>query len=84
MAEELIERLTKVALVYNPPEGSPDIFVVLIRPGVGIIEKVKKTAFLGEVLKLLQPFDDDIDTKVRNIVTIIASIPACSDLGLVR
>ncbi|MEH1918974.1 hypothetical protein [Nostoc sp.] len=36
------------------------------------------------MLKLLQPFDNDIDTKVRNIVTIIASIPACSDLGLVR
>ncbi|WP_334929011.1 hypothetical protein [Nostoc sp.] len=69
---ELIERLTEVTLVYNPPEGSRDIFVVWIRPGVDIIEKGKKTAFWGEVLKLLQPFDGDIETKVRNIVTIIA------------
>ncbi|WP_448267044.1 hypothetical protein [Nostoc sp. DSM 114159] len=36
------------------------------------------------MLKLLQPFDDDINTKVRNIITIIALIPACSDLELVR
>ncbi|MEH1811760.1 MAG: hypothetical protein V7K26_10460 [Nostoc sp.] len=70
--------------MYNPPKGSRDIFVVWIRPGVDIIEKGKKTAFLGEVQKLLQPFDDDIETKVRNIVIIIASIPPCSDLGLVR
>ncbi|WP_322693769.1 hypothetical protein [Nostoc sp. DedSLP03] len=70
--------------MYNPPESWHDLFVVWIIPGVDIIEKSKRTAFLGEVEKLLQPFDDLIKTKVRNIVTIIASIPACSDLELVR
>ncbi|MEH2213837.1 MAG: hypothetical protein V7K84_25045 [Nostoc sp.] len=46
--------------------------------------RAKRRLLWAELLKLLQPFDNDIDTKVRNIVTIIASIPACSDLGLVR
>ncbi|WP_335180165.1 hypothetical protein [Nostoc sp.] len=46
--------------------------------------RAKRRLLWAELLKLLQPFDNDIDTKVRNIVTIIASIAACSDLGLVR
>ncbi|KAH6658589.1 hypothetical protein BKA67DRAFT_217577 [Truncatella angustata] len=37
-----------------------DVFFTWIGPGVGIIEKGKKTAFLGDAQMYLQPFHADI------------------------
>lgn len=50
------------ALVRLPlPDGSTrDVFVQFTGPGVGIIEKGKKTAHLGDVQALLQPFHKDV------------------------
>ena len=41
-------------------DGIRDVFVTFIGPGVGIIEKGKKTAHLGDVQALLQPFHKDV------------------------
>jgi hypothetical protein len=38
----------------------------LIGPGVGIIEKGKKTAFLGDIQSFLQPFQADITVINKN------------------
>ena len=50
------------ALVRLPlPDGSTrDVFVQFTGPGVGIIEKGKKTAHLGDVQALLQPFHKEV------------------------
>ncbi|KAM9970716.1 hypothetical protein ACTFIR_002580 [Dictyostelium discoideum] len=37
-----------------------DVFFCWIGPGVGIIEKGKKTAFIGDAQQFLQPFHADI------------------------
>jgi hypothetical protein len=37
-----------------------DVFFTWIGPGVGIIEKGKKTAFLGDIQQFLQPFHADV------------------------
>ncbi|MBN3895726.1 MAG: hypothetical protein HWQ41_10775 [Nostoc sp. NOS(2021)] len=37
-----------------------DVFITYIGPGVGIIEKGKKTAFLGDAQAYLQPFHGDV------------------------
>ncbi|KAM9994962.1 hypothetical protein ACTFIY_001136 [Dictyostelium cf. discoideum] len=37
-----------------------DVFFCWIGPGVGIIEKGKKTAYIGDAQQLLQPFHADI------------------------
>jgi Cofilin/tropomyosin-type actin-binding protein len=37
-----------------------DVFITWIGPNVGIIEKGKKTAFLGDAKAYLQPFHNDV------------------------
>lgn len=37
-----------------------DVFVTYIGPGVGIIEKGKKSAFLGDIKPYLQPFYGEV------------------------
>jgi hypothetical protein len=46
-----------------------DIFICWIGPGVGIIEKGKKTAFLGDAQAFLQPFHADVTVLNRNNFT---------------
>ncbi len=43
-----------------------DVFLIWIGPGVGIIEKGKKTAFLGDVQAYLQPFNADVTVLNRD------------------
>lgn len=46
-----------------------DIFVNWVGPGVGIIEKGKKTAFLGDAQSYLQPFHADVTVLNKNNFT---------------
>jgi hypothetical protein len=60
--------------VAAPPLGSSkattrDVFITWIGPGVGIIEKGKKTAFLGDVQQYLQPFHADVTVLNRRNFT---------------
>jgi hypothetical protein len=43
-----------------------DVFINSIGPGVGIIEKGKKTAYLGDAQQILQPFHSEVTVLKKN------------------
>jgi hypothetical protein len=62
--------LIRISLEENGRTTIRDVFITWIGPNVGIIEKGKKTAFLGDAQSYLQPFHSDVTVLNKNNFTL--------------